>query len=71
MRVKLARNLKTKQTKHFGFVEFESPELAYAVAEVHDTVIEGGKHLICKVITLTLTLTLSLTLALTLGSPQR
>lgn len=51
-RVRLARNTKTGQSKHFGFVEFASAAVAEIAAETMDKYLLDGHLLKCKYISL-------------------
>ncbi|GJE99922.1 RNA-binding domain-containing protein [Phanerochaete sordida] len=49
-RIRLSRNKRTGQSKHYGFIEFESSSVAQIVAETMDNYLLMGHILTCKVI---------------------
>ncbi|KAJ7650417.1 hypothetical protein FB45DRAFT_731521 [Roridomyces roridus] len=49
-RLRVSRNKKTGQSKHYGFIEFDSASVAQIVAETMDNYLLMGHILRCKVI---------------------
>jgi len=50
LRVRLSRNMRTKASRHYGFIEFENPKVAHAVAKEHRLFHISNTNLVCKVI---------------------
>jgi len=49
-RLRLSRNKKTGNSKHYAFLEFESPDVAKIVSESMDNYVLYGHKLVCKVV---------------------
>jgi len=49
-KLRLARNKKTAKSKHYAFIEFESPEIAKIVSESMNNYLLYGHKLVCSVV---------------------
>jgi len=49
-KIRLSRNKKTGKSKHYAFMEFESPEVAKIVAESMNNYLLYGHKIVCKVV---------------------
>lgn len=51
VKLRLSRNKKTGKSKHYAFIQFETPEIAQIVADTMNNYLLFGHRLLCKVMT--------------------